>query len=1674
MTPRRALLALAVAIAACTALAQQHPNQEKGFDPTKLYHFADIDSINTFNGNLIVTLPLTQTFRVGPLLSYSFTPVYNANVWDARSYDPNLLQLTPCRRCNAGLGWILSLGRLIPPSDPTNSQIDPNHGFLYESPDGRDHPFTVTPPGTPMPYYVFAKDESGLRMQITDTTKTIEFPDGTRRKFFTDGNDAWKLFEVSDPFGNRLLIDYSRSTPGHDIWDVTEQQQATVIRRHSLEFNVTSDGSDANNGPGTTFAQTYLTKVIVGVPSFGGASTEYDFNYTRAALLLPQDDTTHPANDIPTNTIHEFLLTSVDLVTKDSTGVPLAAPLLGSYSMALPDGYDTCSNSRCNSSGLLRSLRLPTGGTYRWSYTDTGYPHPRKTVEDPQYVLVPLQEHRQSMVAVHTRQLTDLGSNQPSTWYYTYVPSRELCNDSQSASWYRWRQTATAVTGPDGTTNVNYYSIYQDGDPCDTGIEWATAEYGLPLTHFAPEASGLLLSTETYTGAPPTSDPAYSAPTPDSGRLIAGTLKRTKRIANGSLFSPSGFGTFSPAIERTYYNDDNVAGQFTEVIRSGQDNAGHYKQTSSGGRIGVKADGTIADPLYRTTFTNYPSLPISSITTISPWLFGTYTEQCSRVESSPRDRDTITACSASAGGLSNGSPSVKDFNWKQFCFDGQTGFLKGQRAIRLIAPGDGDVVAQFTPSSTGDVASEAYYGGEDVLGNNQLPMPIVDLCSNGFGNALYTMNHTYVAGSLLTSAYAGTSFNLVDRQIDPNTGLVTVDKDAAGLATHYDYDSAGRITALTPPLPLAATSFAYTPAVTSGTVANAYAVSTQSGTPDEGKRESKYVFDGFGRVTRELSLTDTGSQRGHDTAYDAFGRKTSETTTAIFDAAYPPTTKTTTIYDFAGRPTSITAPDNTSTIFAYQGIRQIDRSVKIATLASLTADSKTTETHDALGRLASVQEPYGPATTDTTTTLYGYDAADRLITVDMTGEGSTQHRIFAYDNRGFLKSETHPELGVHGNGTITYQGYDPRGHARRKITGSAFGSFDLAFEFDAAERLKTVSHQTSPTAAETLKSFSYGDTLPTPPANSKGKLVTASRFNSVGNPAKTVRVDEEYHYTGPAGLLSDKKTTVTSDSAPVQTFSQSYTYSSLGDLATLTYPSLQGGNAGRTVTNLNKNGFLTGVSGYASGITYTQAGLVGTITHADGSLDTYSPDAHGMPRPGEIQFSNFSDCAAPAAPTISAPAAVCPSSSNSASVPQNASFAYSWAITGGAITSGGSSSTVTFTAGSSGVVHLTVTAANECGSTPSSADVNISTTPSAPAISAPPSVCPSSSANTASVPQNSAWTYVWSATGGTITSGGSTSTATFTAGSSGVVHLSVTITSCGTTTSTADVAITGPPSTPTITAPTSVLPSSTNNAASVPQNASLTYSWSASGGTITSGGSTSAIQFTAGASGTVHLTVTVTTACNSSASGSKDVPISSQTPAPTSVEAHAISSSTISVSWSPVSSATGYRVLRATLRSDDENGNWETRAEAVTSTSIVDGAAANTAYIYRVQANSSAGFSQASPMDIATSVIFTDDPNHVIRAVDWTQMRTAVRALCVAAQLTDMSQCAFTDVGADGLTMVPGTAVKLIHLTELRRGLDHSYSALHLAPVQYGEPSPVQFVTVIRLQQVNEIRGGVK
>ena len=63
----------------------QHANNARGFNANDVYSGFNVDSINHFNGNLIVTIPIGQTYPVNGSLSYSLRLVYNSFIWTQES-----------------------------------------------------------------------------------------------------------------------------------------------------------------------------------------------------------------------------------------------------------------------------------------------------------------------------------------------------------------------------------------------------------------------------------------------------------------------------------------------------------------------------------------------------------------------------------------------------------------------------------------------------------------------------------------------------------------------------------------------------------------------------------------------------------------------------------------------------------------------------------------------------------------------------------------------------------------------------------------------------------------------------------------------------------------------------------------------------------------------------------------------------------------------------------------------------------------------------------------------------------------------------------------------------------------------------------------------------------------------------------------------------------------------------------------------------------------------------------------------------------------------------------------------------------------------------------------------------------------------------------------------------
>jgi YD repeat-containing protein len=421
--------------------------------------------------------------------------------------------------------------------------------------------------------------------------------------------------------------------------------------------------------------------------------------------------------------------------------------------------------------------------------------------------------------------------------------------------------------------------------------------------------------------------------------------------------------------------------------------------------------------------------------------------------------------------------------------------------------------------------------------------------------------------------------------------------------------------------------------------------------------DNEYYFDAWGRlIETKAQMPDGWSSIVRN--FDAMGRLSStgtpvSKTTGTYEN-FTPAHLSSFTYDPFGREQSITQADNSITTLAYTGARQTVRTNSGLALPAGTSPTSatSTETYDRLGRLASVSQQSGATSASSAigsnvTTSYGYDAADHLISV----QSGTQSRAFEYDGRGFLVSETHPEKGVAGNGTTLYQvtdsagnidGYDARGHSRRRLDGSVNGGFDLALTYDSAERLIKLEDidpaSTNPKTRRILKEFTFG-TANAASNYKQGRVETATRHNYLPGLTGDVVVTETYKYGSSSGRPSARDTLVENVNGATRTTLQSltknFTYDQLGATSQVDYPICTtvpcGGLALAGPTFTHKNGFLTGVSSYAPAITYTADGAIFEVNHnASGSIkDTYAPDTSGMMRPGVISFAGVA-CASAA------------------------------------------------------------------------------------------------------------------------------------------------------------------------------------------------------------------------------------------------------------------------------------------------------------------------------------------------------------------------------------------------------------------------------------------------------------
>lgn len=284
-----------------------HPNVARGFNPETPYHVADLDSVNVFNGNLVVTVPIGQEYRVGGNLSYSFKLVYNGQLWTYRHVSPS--DATPGTRSNVALGWQFSLGELSSPDLSLVSANAPPHQWIFYTPDGGSHAFyKVLHPAQKdtdlqarfgnNKVYGYTRDMSYLRLfggVATEVARgdghphlvyfgqmTVQMPNGTEYVFRSAAGDEeltapatdvkYYLHAIRDAFGNEMRVEYQYKDadgvlqpdvmghPGEaDAWKITELPAGGAEGRTHLVLFEEEDWYQTKPGNSTYTSPDVLT-----------------------------------------------------------------------------------------------------------------------------------------------------------------------------------------------------------------------------------------------------------------------------------------------------------------------------------------------------------------------------------------------------------------------------------------------------------------------------------------------------------------------------------------------------------------------------------------------------------------------------------------------------------------------------------------------------------------------------------------------------------------------------------------------------------------------------------------------------------------------------------------------------------------------------------------------------------------------------------------------------------------------------------------------------------------------------------------------------------------------------------------------------------------------------------------------------------------------------------------------------------------------------------------------------------------------------------------------------------------------------------------------------------------------------------------------------------------------
>jgi RHS repeat-associated protein len=447
--------------------------------------------------------------------------------------------------------------------------------------------------------------------------------------------------------------------------------------------------------------------------------------------------------------------------------------------------------------------------------------------------------------------------------------------------------------------------------------------------------------------------------------------------------------------------------------------------------------------------------------------------------------------------------------------------------------------------------------------------------------------------SLPDSVTSGSSPSLTTSfQYNAYTGQVSSSTDPNGLVTSFSYDPFRRLTQA---------SQTNGPSV-SYSYDDVHFTSTATAAIDSSKSIQQITaLDTLGRPN--LTTTEDASDTIYSKTaaqYDLAGR-TYQSSNPYTGSS--PSYWTTTAFDALGRPTSITAPDNSVSSLSYS---------TSTTTTTDPAGIKRESVADAAGRLITMWEP-DPTNNNSLTlqTSYTYNVLNELTQITQ----SSQTRTYAYDALGRLFTATTPEAGTVCFGTVSSgscqqnTGYDQfdnllyRTDARGVVTN---------YIYDSLNRLLGVAYPTVPNGVSPMPNYCK---TPGSPSNNANVCFTYGTSAASYNNGLLVTMNdgvgsENYTYNSLEQLTQLQKVIGSN------TYTTGYAYNLAGQLTQLTYPS--GRVVQQSVDPIGRlcevapstTGCSTASSPFATGLAYSAAGQMTGFKYGNGIYASFgfSPD----------------------------------------------------------------------------------------------------------------------------------------------------------------------------------------------------------------------------------------------------------------------------------------------------------------------------------------------------------------------------------------------------------------------------------------------------------------------------------